>query len=125
MYEAASRYRRMESGETMPRLATLVRLANALGVDASTFFRTSLESNLQTKIAEGNIFEQAGSVAEGLLLIPQFHPDVLLLDLNMKDSTGIDLLFQLEAFDFDMICMSSLIHVTLWLNGCSRPTSVF
>jgi two-component system LytT family response regulator len=39
---------------------------------------------------------QAGTVAEGVALIKQHQPDVLLLDINLPDGTGFDLLEQLD-----------------------------
>ena len=44
---------------------------------------------------------EASSGAEGIELAYAHHPDMILLDLNMKDMSGIDVLKVIKAADLD------------------------
>ncbi|THF61105.1 two-component system response regulator NarL [Pseudothauera nasutitermitis] len=60
-------------------------------VDDHPLFRKGLAQLLQT-IPEFTLVGEAASGTEGLVLACELRPDLLLLDLNMKDLTGIDVL---------------------------------
>ncbi len=47
--------------------------------------------------------EEADGVASGIEKINSFHPDVVLLDVEMNDGTGFDLLKQLNNLSFQLI----------------------
>jgi two-component system, LytTR family, response regulator len=47
--------------------------------------------------------EEAGGVASGLAVIHSFRPDIVLLDVEMDDGTGFDLLKQLSNPAFQLI----------------------
>ncbi|MDP1682785.1 MAG: two-component system response regulator NarL [Burkholderiales bacterium] len=44
---------------------------------------------------------EASSGAEGIELANALHPDMILLDLNMKDMSGVDVLKMIKAADLD------------------------
>ena len=44
---------------------------------------------------------EAASGKEGIQLAHQLHPDMILLDLNMKDMNGIDVLKELKETELD------------------------
>ncbi len=50
-----------------------------------------------------HIIEEADGVATGLEKINTFHPDVVLLDVEMNDGTGFDLLKQIPNPSFQLI----------------------
>jgi two-component system LytT family response regulator len=50
---------------------------------------------------------EASGVEEGIKVIRSLHPDLVLLDINMKDGTGFDLLHSLNAIDFKIIFVSA------------------
>jgi len=49
------------------------------------------------------IIGEAGSVAEGLELLRRESPDLLLLDVEMEDGTGFDLLDQVPQLNFNVV----------------------
>ena len=60
-------------------------------VDDHPLFRKGMAQLLQTIPGFRLIGEAAGG-AEGLALAAQLHPDLILLDLNMRDMSGLDVL---------------------------------
>jgi two-component system, LytTR family, response regulator len=50
--------------------------------------------------------KEANGVASGLLLISTFVPDLVFLDVMMKDGTGFDLLKQLPSINFKLVIAS-------------------
>jgi two-component system, LytTR family, response regulator len=52
-------------------------------------------------------------VQTGINLIREFHPDLVLLDINMKDGTGFDLLNAFTAIDFKVIFISAFDKNTI------------
>lgn len=53
------------------------------------------------------ILGEAGSVAEAHELIQQLTPEIVLLDINMPDGTGFDLLAKFEKIDFRLIFITA------------------
>lgn len=69
-------------------------------VDDHPLFRRGLIQLLNTT----DFFHLLGEAAngrDGLELVKQTHPDLLLLDLNMKDMSGIEVLKAVKALDLD------------------------
>lgn len=56
-----------------------------------------------------DVFEikQAHSVLKGHQLISQFKPDIVLLDIEMSDGTGLDLMHLLTDIDFKLIFITA------------------
>lgn len=50
-----------------------------------------------------HIIEEADGVATGIEKINSFEPDIVLLDVEMNDGTGFDLLKQLKGISFQLI----------------------
>ena len=68
-------------------------IKKALIIDDDAYVREHIQEVVTTHFAkEVVVMGQAGSVATGLVLISKFDPDLLFLDINMKDGTGFDLL---------------------------------
>lgn len=67
------------------------------------------EAQLRTVLKDmvllcGNyVIDEAESVATGIEKINQFKPDILLLDVEMEDGTGFDLLNKLQQTNFQLI----------------------
>lgn len=61
------------------------------------------------KISNTNIeiVAEAASVKTGLDAIHQFQPDLILLDINMPDGTGFDLLKRIESISFKIIFITA------------------
>ena len=69
-------------------------------VDDHPLFRKGLAQMLHTIPAFRLVGEAAGGV-EGLALARELQPDLMLLDLNMRDMSGIDVLRELRAAQSD------------------------
>ncbi|EKD39858.1 MAG: response regulator receiver protein [uncultured bacterium] len=72
------------------------RKIKVLVVDNESVFASALADHLSLRKFE------AGSVCSGeeaLALVPRFHPDVIILDLQMPDMSGLDVLAQVKALD--------------------------
>lgn len=64
---------------------------------------------LRTLLAESELsflISEAGGVREGLDLIRSVKPEIVFLDVMMKDGTGFDLLKQLPTIDFKLVIVS-------------------
>ncbi|MEO9503403.1 MAG: LytTR family DNA-binding domain-containing protein [Nonlabens ulvanivorans] len=60
----------------------------------------SLHNNFKHKITvEG----EASSIKDGLALIKNVNPDIVLLDIELEDGNSFELLNQLETIDFELI----------------------
>jgi two-component system LytT family response regulator len=69
--------------------------------DARHALRTYLEQWLPDMAVQ-----EADGVASGLKLIDTQRPELVFLDVKMKDGTGFDLLRQLPAIDFKLVIVS-------------------
>jgi two-component system nitrate/nitrite response regulator NarL len=69
-------------------------------VDDHPLFRKGLIQLLQT-ISDFTVVGEASNGKEGIALVKAVRPDLLLLDLNMKDISGLEVLKQLKAADLD------------------------
>jgi two-component system LytT family response regulator len=56
---------------------------------------------------------EAENVQKGKALIEETHPDLILLDIDMPDGTGFDLLQQLPSIDFRVIFITAFDHYAL------------
>lgn len=72
-------------------------------VDNETEIRLVLKELVTTCGSGQHIIEEADGVASGLEKIHSFKPDIVLLDVEMNDGTGFDLLRQLPAVTFQLI----------------------
>lgn len=69
--------------------------------------RAALRSLLQHFCPEITELEEAGGVQSGLATIRSFRPDILLLDVEMEDGSGFDLLNQLYNPGFQLIFVTA------------------
>lgn len=56
---------------------------------------------------------EAENVQKGLALIAETRPDLVLLDIDMPDGTGFDLLQQLQSIDFQVIFITAFDNYAL------------
>ncbi len=73
---------------------------NILIIDDHPLFRKGLMQLMQSA-EEFTIAGEASGGKEGIALALELLPDMILLDLNMKDMSGIDVLIALKASDID------------------------
>jgi two-component system nitrate/nitrite response regulator NarL len=69
-------------------------------VDDHPLFRRGLTQLLGT-LPRFTLLGEASCGKDGIQLVKSVHPDLLLLDLNMKDMSGLDVLRELKSSDLD------------------------
>lgn len=69
-------------------------------IDDHPLFRKGLSQLIQSA-EEFEIVGEASGGKDGIALALDLHPDIILLDLNMKDMSGIDVLKALKPADID------------------------
>jgi two-component system LytT family response regulator len=86
---------------------TLKNVLRTIIIDDEGHIRESLAEMLRTGCPGARLVAQAEGVKTGIEAIHRHHPDLVLLDIKMKDGTGFDLLEQLENIDFKIIFITA------------------
>lgn len=86
--------------ETISAVRTLL-------IDDEKPARRALRTILEMRCPEVDIIGEADSVPTGLQAIRELQPDLVLLDIMLKDQTGFDLLKQLPEIDFKLIFITA------------------
>jgi two-component system LytT family response regulator len=76
-------------------------------IDDEGHIRESLAEMLKLHCPGTRLVAQADGVKAGMETIQQHQPDLVLLDIRMKDGTGFDLLEQFENIDFKIIFVTA------------------
>jgi two-component system, LytTR family, response regulator len=76
-------------------------------IDDEAHIRDTLRILLVRHCPQVSVVGEASGVVEGISVIRTLHPDLVLLDMNMKDGTGFDLLHSLDAIDFKIIFITA------------------
>jgi two-component system LytT family response regulator len=76
-------------------------------IDDEAHIRESLAEMLKIDCPSIRVVAQADGVKTGVEIIQKHHPDLVLLDIRMKDGTGFDLLEQFENIDFKIIFVTA------------------
>jgi two-component system, LytTR family, response regulator len=76
-------------------------------IDNEVRLRTGLKLLLQSVTGDITAIEEADGVQSGLQAIKVFTPDIVLLDVEMDDGTGFDLLKQLNTPAFQLIFVTA------------------
>jgi two-component system, LytTR family, response regulator len=79
----------------------------ALIIDNEPHLRTGMRALLTAFCPEVTLIEEAAGVQEGMHRIKSFQPDVVLLDVEMDDGTGFDLLKQVVDPVFQLIFVTA------------------
>lgn len=74
-----------------------------LVIDNEPNLRTAIKALLQAFCTEIKIIEEADGVKSGLQKLKIFQPDIVLLDVEMDDGTGFDLLRLLQNPTFQLV----------------------
>ena len=82
-------------------------LLRTIIIDDEAPVRETLTRLLVLHCPQVKLIGEAGSVADGLKLIRDLHPQLVLLDISMGDGTGFDLLRQVETIDFKVIFITA------------------
>jgi two-component system, LytTR family, response regulator len=76
-------------------------------IDDDYVSRMILREMLEKFLDNIEILGEAGSVADGIKLIEDSNPDVVLLDISLPDGTGFDLLDKLKKISFKLIFITA------------------
>lgn len=76
-------------------------------IDDEFHIRDTLVKMLELNCPEVSVAGQASGVATGMAAIRELHPDLVLLDIQMKDGTGFDLLDGLPSCEFKVIFITA------------------
>ena len=80
---------------------------SALLIDDEPLAQDNLSKFLEKNCPDVNILGFAGSVNEAILMINQCNPDVIFLDVKMKDGTGFDVLDAFPQREFEVIFVTA------------------
>lgn len=80
---------------------------NALIIDNEAELRDGLKKMIQIYCPQINHIYEADGVGSGLNAIGDYNPDIVFLDMEMGDGTGIDLLNQLKSYQFQLIIITA------------------
>lgn len=82
-------------------------MLRTLIIDDEAHMRDSLRRLLERLCPEVTVAGEADSVSSGLRSIAEHRPDLVLLDIQMGDGTGFDLLNALPSVDFKVIFITA------------------
>ena len=76
-------------------------------IDDEPHIRDTLRKLLARHCPQVSVIGEASGVAEGIKTIMKLDPDLVFLDMNLNDGSGIDILRSLERIDFRIIFISA------------------
>ena len=76
-------------------------------IDDDYVSRLILRDMLEKFLDDIEILGEAGTVADGVKLIEDTDPELVLLDISMPDGTGFDLLDKLKSINFKLIFITA------------------
>ncbi len=85
----------------------------ALIVDDELHNRIVLEKMLVQHKPEISTIYQADTVKQAILLINEYHPQIIFLDIQMQGETGFDLLQQIGDYNFEVIFITAHDHYAI------------
>ena len=82
-------------------------------IDDENHIRDTLVNMLEMNCPEVRVIGQASGVVSGIAAIKELQPELVFLDIQMKDGTGFDLLQKLPNIDFKVIFVTAYDHYAL------------
>ncbi len=83
------------------------KMLRTIIIDDEAHVRESLAEMLKLHCPNAKVIAQAEGVKTGIAAIHKYHPDLILLDIKMKDGTGFDLLEKIDNIDFKIIFITA------------------
>jgi two-component system LytT family response regulator len=90
-----------------------IPMLTAIIIDDEAHNRDTLGKLLERYCPETILVGEASGVANGIKAILELHPDLVLLDINLDDGTGYDLLHAFSDIDFRVIFISAFDKETI------------
>jgi len=82
-------------------------MLRTLIIDDEAHIRDTLAKLIKLCCPKVDIIGEATSVSNGIKKILELNPDLVFLDINLKDGTGYDLIHALQPVGFKIIFISS------------------
>ena len=82
-------------------------------IDDEAHIRDTFTRLLESFCPQVSLAGEACGVDDGIKVIKELHPDLILLDINMKDGTGFDLLNAFPEINFKVIFISAFDKNTI------------
>jgi len=82
-------------------------MLRTLIIDDEYHIRDTLINMLEMNCPDVRVVGQASGVVSGIAAIKELQPELVLLDIQMKDGTGFDLLYGLPSIDFKVIFITA------------------
>lgn len=76
-------------------------------IDDEAHIRDTLRKLLRMCCPQAEVIGEAAGVKDGMKKILTLHPDLVILDINLKDGTGYDLLHLIHPVNFRVIFISA------------------
>ena len=76
-------------------------------IDDEEHQRSAIEKMVRKYCKNVEVIASADGVEKGIKSIKKYNPDLVLLDIKMKDGTGFDLLERLQPIDFKVIFITA------------------
>jgi two-component system, LytTR family, response regulator len=92
---------------TFTSLSEIWNMVRVVIIDDEDHMRDSLAKLLAKHCPDATVAGTAFSVASGIKIINELHPDLILLDIQMNDGTGFDLLQSFPSIDFKVIFITA------------------
>ena len=88
-------------------------MLRTLIIDDEAHIRETLGKLLERHCSEAVLVGKANGVKSGIEAIRRFNPDLVLLDINMADGSGFELLRALSPITFRVIFISAMDKSTI------------
>lgn len=88
-------------------------MIKAIVIDDVKIVRENVIQFLNQYPAEITVVSEADSVKSALVQITKFQPDVIFLDVELKDGTGFDLLEQLDIKKYKVVFITAYDHYAI------------
>jgi two-component system LytT family response regulator len=88
-------------------------MIRTLIIDDEAHNLDTLRKLLDMNCPEVSVVGESSGVKTGINLIRELHPDLVLLDIHMKDGTGFDLLNAFPTINFKVIFISAFDKTTI------------
>ncbi len=94
-------------------------MLRAVVVDDEQHMRDTLIKMIEMYCPDVVVAGQASGVTSGVAAIKAHHPDIVFLDIQMKDGTGFDLIYNLPSIHFKVIFVTAYDQYALQAFRCS------
>lgn len=88
-------------------------MLRTLIIDDEAHIRDTLRKLLSRYCPQVSVVGEATGVDDGRKMIQKLHPDLVLLDINLEDGTGFDLLHSLNPINFKIVFISAFDRDTV------------